>query len=269
MWVQKDSSEIRRPSHPNKIKLSSESQIVLGPDTRKAKTHVMNQEIVPIFVGNLAISCTEMDLMTLFSPYGIIVYVRIMKTKKQLPLGYAFVALSSIQEANIALQALDKVIFQNHQLRLSLAVRNIVDKNPTPVIEMSASMSTMAIPSCVPMLQSSSDRMISDISHMNRDYANIIIFRFHSSLHMHISAEVEQTNKNINISNISNFLFTIDQAIRRIFSYSRDHILMNHQNDPLLLDAIIQRRYESKVSEILFILSTLNTKENRVLFNLR
>ena len=84
MWVQKDYSEIRCPSHPNKIKLSSESQIVLGPDTRKAITHVVNQEIVPLFVGNLASSCTEMDLMTLFSPYGIIIYVRMMKIRRYL-----------------------------------------------------------------------------------------------------------------------------------------------------------------------------------------
>lgn len=261
MWIQKDISEIRRPSHPNKLKLSSESQIVLGLDTRKAITHVVNQEIVPIFVGNLSSSCTEMDLMTLFSPYGIIVYVRIMKTKKQLPLGYAFVALSSMQEANVALQALDKIIFQNHQLRLSLAVRNIVDKNPTPVIEMSSSVSTMAISSFVPMIQSASVRMMSDISNMKRDYANIIIFRFHSSLHMNIS-EVEQINQNMIHSNMHNFLYSIDQAIRIIFSNASDHSLMNHPNNLMLLDAIIQRRYESKVCEILFILFILNTKEN-------
>lgn len=71
-----------------------------------------------IFVGNLAIFCTEKDIEELFSPYGQIVSVSIKcdeETNKNL--SYGFVKFSTEQAAFQAMKCLNGVILCGRPLR--------------------------------------------------------------------------------------------------------------------------------------------------------
>ncbi|MBU2513220.1 RNA-binding protein [bacterium] len=68
-----------------------------------------------LFIGNLNFETTEDDIKALFSAYGTIQNIR-MRPKK----GFAFVEMSSPEEAAAAIQNLDQSEFKNRPLRVSL-----------------------------------------------------------------------------------------------------------------------------------------------------
>lgn len=74
-----------------------------------------------LFVGDLAVTCDETDLIDMFTPYGNIVSVRIMRTRKKLTLGYAFVAYDTIQSAKLAMDALNGVSLCGRNMRIAFA----------------------------------------------------------------------------------------------------------------------------------------------------
>mmetsp|Transcript_4112 Transcript_4112/g.8386 ORF Transcript_4112/g.8386 Transcript_4112/m.8386 type:complete len:905 (+) Transcript_4112:146-2860(+) len=84
-----------------------------------------------LFVGDLAQFCSESDLEGLFSQYGEIAEVRIMRnntTKK--PLCYGFVTFASNEGAQNALDRLNSVSFQGRNLRLGWAAHNFQVRKP-------------------------------------------------------------------------------------------------------------------------------------------
>jgi cold-inducible RNA-binding protein len=73
---------------------------------------VCSNEIQPImstklFVGNLSFNLTENDLQDAFSPFGTVVEVNVMMDRAtNRPRGFAFVTMSSKEEAEKAIQGL-------------------------------------------------------------------------------------------------------------------------------------------------------------------
>ncbi len=82
-----------------------------------------------LFVGDLSVSCLENDLYELFSAYGIVTNIRVMKTRKNASLGYAFVTLSSFAEAHSAMNQLNGIMFCGRKLRIGLADARRADSN--------------------------------------------------------------------------------------------------------------------------------------------
>jgi hypothetical protein len=77
---------------------------------------------VTIFVGNLAFKATPPDLERLFSPYGTVHSVRIMKDRAtRRPRGFAFVEIDASQ-ANRAIKDLEGKEFLGRNLRVSEGV---------------------------------------------------------------------------------------------------------------------------------------------------
>ena len=75
-----------------------------------------------VYVGNLASSATEQELSDLFSTYGQVVSARIIKDKfSGQSRGFAFVEMSSADEAQAAIAGLNGFNFKDQALRISEA----------------------------------------------------------------------------------------------------------------------------------------------------
>jgi RNA recognition motif-containing protein len=69
-----------------------------------------------LYVGNLTYSVNESQLRTLFEDYGEVVDVRIIGQK-----GFGFVEMSSVEEAEKAMDALNETVFEGRTLRIDEA----------------------------------------------------------------------------------------------------------------------------------------------------
>lgn len=109
-------------------KMDPSSPFVLGP---AADTIQCIDGATSLFVGNLNDCCTDADLMNLFSKHGTVLYVRIMKTRKNTTLGYAFATMQTAAEAEQAIKALDNTMLHDRALRISLAARCVLGNSTT------------------------------------------------------------------------------------------------------------------------------------------
>lgn len=76
-------------------------------------------EKVTIFVGNLAFKASQEELQQLFSPYGRVQSVRIMKDRAtRRPRGFAFIEMDA-NHASRAIKALDGKEFLGRKLRVN------------------------------------------------------------------------------------------------------------------------------------------------------
>jgi len=75
-----------------------------------------------LYVGNLSYSTTETDLETLFAPAGTVKSVAIIKDRDSgRSKGFAFVEMSSQEEAQQAISLFDGKEFQSRMLKVNIA----------------------------------------------------------------------------------------------------------------------------------------------------
>lgn len=75
-----------------------------------------------LFVGDLSVTCDETRLKDLFESCGVhVTSLRIMKNKTQSSLGYGFVNVESMEQAQHALKTLNGVLVCGRYLRLGFA----------------------------------------------------------------------------------------------------------------------------------------------------
>lgn len=75
-----------------------------------------------LYVGNLAYSTTEADLETLFAQAGTVKSVAVIKDRDSgRSKGFAFVEMSTQEEAQAAISMLDGKEFQERMLKVNLA----------------------------------------------------------------------------------------------------------------------------------------------------
>lgn len=75
-----------------------------------------------LFVGNLSFKVTEDDLLDLFSPYGDVMQVRIILDRETgRPRGFGFVTMASKEEADKAIEALNKQDIDGRSLTVNIA----------------------------------------------------------------------------------------------------------------------------------------------------
>jgi len=71
-----------------------------------------------LFVGDLAIYCSELDLERVFAPYGNITEVKIMRSEEtSRNLSYGFVKFSTMESAQNAMVSLDGVLLCGRPMR--------------------------------------------------------------------------------------------------------------------------------------------------------
>jgi RNA recognition motif-containing protein len=74
-----------------------------------------------LFVGDLSVTCTENMLLQLFSQCGMTAEVRIIRTRKNASLGYAFVTMCTSEEATAAIEQLNGYRLNGRSLRIGFA----------------------------------------------------------------------------------------------------------------------------------------------------
>lgn len=74
-----------------------------------------------LFVGDLSVTCTEPMLMQLFSQCGTTTEVRIIRTRRNASLGYAFVTMSTAEDATTAIKQLNGHMLNGRSLRIGFA----------------------------------------------------------------------------------------------------------------------------------------------------
>lgn len=75
-----------------------------------------------LFVGNLSFKVTEDDLLDIFSPYGDVMQVRIINDRETgRPRGFGFVTMASKEEADKAIEALNKHEIEGRALTVNIA----------------------------------------------------------------------------------------------------------------------------------------------------
>jgi RNA-binding protein 39 len=70
-----------------------------------------------LFLGDLSIHCSELDIYQLFSQFGRVENVRFKKASKNHNLSYAFVTFHSYQEAELAFRSLNGFMLMGRPLR--------------------------------------------------------------------------------------------------------------------------------------------------------
>lgn len=71
-----------------------------------------------LFIGDLAIFCSERDIEEAFAPYGEIQEIKIMRSEEtSRNLSYGFIKFSTPQSAKIAMNQLNGVILCGRPLR--------------------------------------------------------------------------------------------------------------------------------------------------------
>jgi cold-inducible RNA-binding protein len=75
-----------------------------------------------LYVGNLPYETTETDLQTLFEASGQVASVNVMRDRETgRPRGFAFVEMSTPDEANAAISTLDQQSYGGRSLTVNLA----------------------------------------------------------------------------------------------------------------------------------------------------
>jgi cold-inducible RNA-binding protein len=75
-----------------------------------------------VFVGNLDVTTTEEQLRDLFQSHGTVATVTLVKDRDTgVPRGFAFVEMPNDAEADIAIQALNGTLLDQHPLRVNEA----------------------------------------------------------------------------------------------------------------------------------------------------
>jgi len=75
-----------------------------------------------LFVGNLAFSVTEKDLVDLFSPFGMVASVKIINDRETgRPRGFAFLAMNTQESADAAVTALNGKELNGRPLKINEA----------------------------------------------------------------------------------------------------------------------------------------------------
>lgn len=78
----------------------------------------MNQPKTSLFIGDLAIFCTEQDILGAFSPYGTILEIKIMRSEEtSRNLSYGFIKFATPQSAIAAMNELNGVILCGRPMR--------------------------------------------------------------------------------------------------------------------------------------------------------
>eukprot|EP01038_Epipyxis_sp_PR26KG_P009995 gene9995-13447_t len=78
-----------------------------------------------LFLGDLSAFCTDDDIHELFSPYGNIAEIRIMKSKKtKLSLGYGFVRYFTLVDATNALNGMSNASLKGRKIQVCWSVDN-------------------------------------------------------------------------------------------------------------------------------------------------
>ncbi len=73
-----------------------------------------------LFVYHIPNSATEDQLVALFSPYGMVTGVKIMRDlATQASKGFGFVNFATLEQANMAMQALNNYAWEGKRLRIS------------------------------------------------------------------------------------------------------------------------------------------------------
>jgi RNA recognition motif-containing protein len=86
-----------------------------------------------LFVGDLSSCCTEDDLLVAFSRFGEVKHVRIQRTAASVAnnqkgsLGYGFVKMGSIEQAEVAMSALNGVQIAGRNIRVKPANFRVED----------------------------------------------------------------------------------------------------------------------------------------------
>ncbi|NIQ16747.1 MAG: RNA-binding protein [Candidatus Dadabacteria bacterium] len=71
-----------------------------------------------LYVGNLNYSINRQELGELFSEYGKVDFVRIIKNK-----GFGFVQMNNINSANLAIEDLNGIVFHGRKIKVAEAKR--------------------------------------------------------------------------------------------------------------------------------------------------
>ena len=75
-----------------------------------------------LFVGNLSFKVTEDDLSAVFSDYGEVMEVRIINDRETgRPRGFGFVTMASKEEADKAIEGLNKQEIEGRALTVNIA----------------------------------------------------------------------------------------------------------------------------------------------------
>ncbi len=71
-----------------------------------------------LFLGDLSAFCNEEDVHAIFSPFGEVVEIKIMRSEETLRnLSYGFIKFSNPADAKKAMNALDGTLFCGRHLR--------------------------------------------------------------------------------------------------------------------------------------------------------
>jgi RNA recognition motif-containing protein len=80
-----------------------------------------------LFVGGLAKSCTDDELREPFLKFGDVLSARVQRSKStSKPLGYGFVQMASLEQAEKAKEAMNKALIGGHKVDINWAGRNRV-----------------------------------------------------------------------------------------------------------------------------------------------
>ncbi|MFA6915792.1 MAG: RNA-binding protein [Parachlamydiales bacterium] len=91
----------------------------------------MSNEKNKLFIGNLSWKAGEEDLRPLFEQHGAVLEVKVvMDNYTGKSRGFAFVIMGSPEEAQAAIENLDKMTFLGRELRVSLAEDRRQNKEP-------------------------------------------------------------------------------------------------------------------------------------------
>lgn len=91
----------------------------------------MSNEKNKLFIGNLSWKAVEEDLRPLFEQHGTVTEVKVvMDNYTGRSRGFAFVIMSSPEEAEAAIENLDKTLFLGREMRVSLAEDRRNSKEP-------------------------------------------------------------------------------------------------------------------------------------------
>lgn len=87
-----------------------------------------------LFVGDLSVTCTEHMLMQLFSQCGMTTEVRIIRTRRNASLGYAFVTMCTAEDATTAIKQLNGYMLNGRGLRIGFA-NEVDNRKQLPIME--------------------------------------------------------------------------------------------------------------------------------------
>ena len=124
---------------------SPKSKKIQSPGDNNFGILSREESVISIYVGNLSYSQDEFSLKKLFSKYGKVIYVRLVRdTKTSKSKGFAFIQMPNLLDANRAIEKLNLSDLDGRTLKVSVAVENgtivktskgIPLSGKTPVVE--------------------------------------------------------------------------------------------------------------------------------------